>query len=72
VISGCIGLWIVWGLATGTAVQGWASTVMVIMLFSSMNMVSLGIIGEYIGKIYKEVKQRPRYIIDRTTQQPHG
>jgi polyisoprenyl-phosphate glycosyltransferase len=66
-VSGAIAAWIVWGLITGTAVQGWASTVAVITLFSSMNMIGLGIIGEYIGKIYKEVKQRPRFIIDRTT-----
>ena len=38
--------------------------------FSAINMVSLGVIGEYIGKIYKEVKRRPRYIIETTTT--HG
>jgi len=62
-----IGAWAVWGLLTGTAVQGWASTVAVVVLFSSMNMIGLGVIGEYTGKIYKEVKQRPRYIVESTT-----
>ncbi len=46
------------------AVSGWASTVTLITLFSGVQMVSLGIIGEYIAKIFVEVKQRPLYIVD--------
>ena len=51
-------------------IQGWASLALMLTTFSAINMVSLGVIGEYIGKIYKEVKRRPRYIIETTTT--HG
>ncbi len=43
--------------------QGWASTSCIICFLSGMQMMSIGVIGEYIGKIYLETKQRPRYII---------
>ncbi|MCQ2516494.1 MAG: glycosyltransferase family 2 protein [Saccharofermentans sp.] len=43
--------------------QGWASTACIICFLSGMQMVSIGVIGEYIGKIYLETKARPRYII---------
>ena len=47
------------------AVSGWASTVTLITLFSGVQMISLGIIGEYIAKIFVEVKGRPLYIIEK-------
>lgn len=51
----------------GNTVAGWSSTVAIICLFSGVQLICMGILGEYIGKIYMEVKQRPRYIIsDRT------
>lgn len=43
--------------------QGWASTTCIICFLSGMQMISIGVIGEYIGKIYLETKARPRYII---------
>ncbi|MBR5387017.1 MAG: glycosyltransferase [Clostridiales bacterium] len=43
--------------------HGWASTSCIICFLSGMQMMSIGVIGEYIGKIYLETKQRPRYII---------
>lgn len=48
----------------GFTVPGWTSTVISIWAVGGLNMLSLGIIGEYIGKIYLETKKRPRYIID--------
>jgi glycosyltransferase involved in cell wall biosynthesis len=48
----------------GKVVQGWASTVIPIFVFAGLQMISIGLIGEYIGKIYKEVKARPRFIIE--------
>lgn len=45
-----------------TAVPGWASTLLPIYLLGSINMLCLGIVGEYVGRIYREVKRRPRYI----------
>ena len=52
-------------------VSGWASTVCIICFFSGVQLISIGIIGEYIGKIYMEVKQRPRYIISERTYKKH-
>ncbi|MFI3905707.1 glycosyltransferase, partial [Ochrobactrum sp. S1502_03] len=49
----------------GHAVPGWASTVIPILFLGGIQLLCLGIIGEYIGKIYLEVKRRPRFIIDR-------
>lgn len=51
----------------GYTVPGWTSTMLPITFFSGSNMMALGLIGEYIGKIYEEVKGRPRYIIEKTT-----
>lgn len=50
--------------ATGNIVEGWTSMTCIICFVSGIQMISLGVIGEYIGKIYLETKHRPRYIID--------
>src|SRR6056297_2958553 len=50
-------------LLFGVDVPGYASTLILILVFGGMNMFALGIIGEYIGRIYTEVRQRPVYII---------
>lgn len=49
---------------THNAVFGWASTAILLCFFSGIELLSLGIIGEYIGRIYTESKHRPRYIIE--------
>ena len=46
-------------------VPGWASTVLPIYFLGGVQLIGIGIIGEYIGKIYFETKRRPRYFIDR-------
>jgi hypothetical protein len=46
------------------AVVGWASTVLPIYAIGGTILLSLGLIGEYVGKIYKEVKKRPRFIVE--------
>ena len=59
-----------WALITaicGKAVPGWASTTCIVCFVSGVQLLGLGIIGEYIGKIYLETKQRPRYIISERT-----
>ncbi|KSU27504.1 putative glycosyltransferase YkoT [Lactococcus lactis] len=48
----------------GSDVAGWASTMLGIVGFGGANLLALGVIGEYIGKIFLEVKQRPRYLIE--------
>lgn len=49
----------------GNAVSGWTFIICSIWLLGGLQMIALGMIGEYIGKIYFEVKRRPRYIIER-------
>jgi hypothetical protein len=49
---------------TGHTVTGWASLMMSIWLLGGLILLSIGIVGSYIGKIYLETKERPRYIID--------
>ena len=49
----------------GTTVSGWTFIVCSIWLLAGVQMLSIGLIGEYIGKIYSETKHRPRYIIDK-------
>ena len=67
IISFFVIIWVIIGLIKGTTVQGWASTLGILSFIGGLQLLSLGIIGEYIGKIYMEVKNRPRYIIsDRT------
>ena len=63
---------IIWVVATkllgySQTVSGWASTVCVIAFVGGLQLISLGVIGEYIGKIYLEVKARPRYIVSERT-----
>ncbi|MBT0957185.1 glycosyltransferase family 2 protein [Alphaproteobacteria bacterium KMM 3653] len=50
----------------GKTVPGWTSTVVPIYMLGGVHLVALGVIGEYVGKIYQETKGRPRFIIDRT------
>ena len=60
-------LWSVIAYFVGATVTGWASTVSIICFLGGIQLLCLGIIGEYIGKIYLEVKGRPRYIISERT-----
>ena len=63
-------LGVIWALITaltGHSVSGWASMTCIICFVSGVQLICLGIIGEYIGKIYMESKQRPRYIISERT-----
>ena len=60
----------IWALIThltGKSVAGWASMTCILCFLGGVQLISLGIIGEYIGKIYLETKARPRYIISERT-----
>jgi glycosyltransferase involved in cell wall biosynthesis len=54
-----------WGYFAGNTVPGWVSTVLPFYFLGGVQILCIGILGEYIGKIYKEVKRRPRFIIDQ-------
>ena len=56
-------LWALIAALCGRTVAGWASMTCIVCFVSGVQLICLGIIGEYIGKIYMETKQRPRYII---------
>lgn len=63
---------IIWSIVEAilnNAVAGWASTVSIICFLGGMQLLSVGVIGEYIGKMYLETKQRPRFIISERTDE---
>lgn len=60
-------IWAVIQSFLGATVRGWASTTCIVCFIGGIQLLSLGVIGEYIGKIYMEVKNRPRYIISQRT-----
>jgi dolichol-phosphate mannosyltransferase len=55
-------------LFTDTAVQGWASVIVLVLGFGGLQLVGLGIIGSYVGRIFEEVKQRPLYLVDEVVE----
>lgn len=52
-------------LAYGHRVSGWTTIVVSLMLFAGLQLVSLGVVGEYVGRVYEEVKARPLYLVKR-------
>lgn len=52
-------------LLYGDAVRGWATLITVVLFFAGVNMLSLGIVGEYVARIFAEVKNRPLYLVRR-------
>lgn len=70
-VSLLISLWaIIVRLFTHAYVPGWASTVIPLYFLGGIQLLSLGIVGEYLGKMYIETKHRPRFIIDKTAGIP--
>ena len=60
-------IWAVVRAIMGQTVVGWASTICIICLLGGIQLISIGILGQYIGKTYLETKHRPRYIISART-----
>ena len=60
-------IWVLISYFTGNIVPGWSSSVLCTCLLGGIQLICLGIIGEYIGKIYLETKARPRFIISEST-----
>tara|TARA_B100001250_G_scaffold334074_1_gene299879 strand:+ start:23780 stop:24736 length:957 start_codon:yes stop_codon:yes gene_type:complete len=63
-ISLSIGAWALIQYFKGAIIPGWTSTFLTIMCFGGIQMISIGVLGQYLGKIYMEVKARPRFIIE--------
>ena len=64
-------IWAIVMALLGSTVSGWASTICIVCFMGGVQLLCLGVIGEYIGKIYLETKARPRYIIsERTWEAP--
>ncbi len=65
IISMIYAVWIIAALLQDQTIPGWTSTVLPIVLLGGIQIFAIGLIGEYVGKAYIEIKSRPRYIIDR-------
>lgn len=69
-VLGFIGvIWAIIMNITGKTIAGWASIICIVCFLGGIQLISLGVIGEYIGKIYMETKARPRYILEKSTDQ---
>lgn len=64
-------LWAIIQAVRGATVAGWASIICIVCFLGGIQLLSIGVIGEYIGKIYLESKHRPRYIISERTWEPY-
>ncbi len=67
VLSGCLAAYVLYTKFAGVTTAGWTSTLLIMAFFNGSNMLAIGLIGEYIGKIYEEVKDRPRYIVEKSS-----
>lgn len=66
-ISFILMIWAVIQYFKGDVISGWSSTVVILTFLGGIQILSIGLVGEYIGKIYMESKNRPRYIISERT-----
>jgi len=60
----CAAVYAFYSFITGRVVAGWTSTILSIWFIGGVQLLSVGLIGTYVGKIYVEVKERPRYVIE--------
>lgn len=61
-------LYAFWSWLVHDTVEGWTSLIMVVVILGSANMLVLGVIGEYLGRLYMDSKQRPLFLIDRVVR----
>lgn len=68
-LSVCYLPYVLYSLLYGKAISGWTSTIVTIVFFGGLQLMILGIMGIYLGKLFMQSKQRPKYIIDETNIQ---
>ncbi len=66
VCSACIGFTLYHKLFTGLAIPGWASMTIIGSFFGAVNALGIGVLGEYVVRIYDQVRNRPQFIVSRT------
>lgn len=66
VLAFCAGVYALVAYFCGKAIQGWTSMLLSIWFLGGVQLLCVGVLGEYIGKIYKEVKRRPRFFVEKT------
>ncbi|MFD1557817.1 glycosyltransferase family 2 protein [Paraburkholderia silviterrae] len=66
--AGLMSLWVIAAKLFGNAVPGWTSTNLIIVFMGGVQMLALGVVGEYVGCIYLEVKRRPKYFVEKATE----
>ena len=70
IISLIMSAYVVWlWLFTDNSLPGWSSIVLPMYFLGGIQVLFIGIVGEYLGKVYEEVKNRPRYIIEKHTSE---
>ena len=72
ICSVVLGIHSLWQKATGHALEGFTTVILLQLLIGSVLMLCLGIIGYYIARIYEEIKDRPRYIVAEHCEGSHG
>lgn len=64
VVAVLLGIYVIWSWLVLSAVKGWASILLAFLVFSGVQLVMLGVLGEYVGRTYMEAKRRPLFVID--------
>ena len=62
-VAGLLMIYVLAGWLSGDAVHGWASTLALFLLFSGVQLLCISIVGEYVGRIYMQSKQRPLFVV---------
>lgn len=59
-----VALYVLLGFIRGTTVQGWTSVMLIVLILGAIQLIVIGILGEYVGRLYMQSKQRPLFVID--------
>lgn len=71
-LAGLLLLYTLWGWWSGSAIQGWTSMMFVVVFLGAVQMFVLGMIGEYLGRLYIEAKRRPLYLVSEIAGKTGG